>query len=595
MKEIRRILGETKPLHPILLLVLLLAIIVALLGLITPWLYRELINFLITEELSNFFVRIIPRQDNVGILIWLVVIYFLIDIISSALTQLRFYIKQLVRVKVHLLFVSKSLQKLHGFSVNYFEKYAPGWLNSRVMTGSREVFGVLSSLMISIIPLVIKFVIAVVVLFIFNKTLALVFAMVAPIYVAISIWRACIMRFWQKKIRNQFDRQHKVFVDNLFYHQLIKEFCKETYECQRLKTIQRNIASLIKAQAKWLRFTAVLRDLVRDFGYIWVYGYGGYLVLQNQLLVGDLILFVAYLNRVFGPLSEVMEIYDDIQVGLVSINRLFKIWDHQEKIVDLPEAKSLKVDHGAVEFKNVSFDYRGTKKYKGERVVFKNISFSIKPREVIALVGPSGVGKSTLVKLLLRFYDPTHGQILIDGQNIREVTQKTLRKNISVIMQDVMVFSNTINYNIGYSKNNVSEQQIVKVSKVANLYNFIMSLRKKFLTQVGQRGVKLSGGEKQRLAIARALLKDAPILIMDEATSALDSENEEKIQDSMWQLIKDRTTIIVAHRLSTIKRADRIIVLDKGRIIQQGNHQELMKQDGYYRKLFMMQGEQLKN
>lgn len=592
MKEIKRVLAETKPLHPILFVVLLLAIIVALLGLVTPWLYRELINFLVTEELSSFFVKIIPRQDGVGILIWLVAIYFLIDIISSVLAKFQFYTQQLIRTKVHLLFISKSLQKLHGFSVSYFEKHAPGWLNSRVMTGSREVFGILSSLTVSIIPLVIKFVVAVVVLFIFNETLALVFAMVAPIYVAISIWRARIMRFWQKKIRNQFDRQHRAFVDNLFYHQLIKEFCKETYEYQRLKGIQKNITGLVQIQERWLKSTAVLRDIVRDLGYIWVYGYGGYLVLQNQLLVGDLVLFIAYLNRVFGPLSDVMEIYDDIQVGLVSIERLFKIWDHQEKIVDLPEAKPLKVDQGAIEFKNVSFDYRGTKKYKGERVVFKNMSFSIKPKEVIALVGPSGVGKSTLVKLLLRFYDPTLGQILIDGQNIREVTQKSLRKNISVIMQDVMVFSNTINYNISYSRSSVAKQQVVEVSRVANLYNFIMSLRKKFLTQVGQRGVKLSGGEKQRLAIARALLKDAPILIMDEATSALDSENEEKIQDSMWQLIKDRTTIIIAHRLSTIKRADRIIVLDKGKIIQQGNHQELMKEDGYYRKLFMMQGDQ---
>jgi len=211
----------------------------------------------------------------------------------------------------------------------------------------------------------------------------------------------------------------------------------------------------------------------------------------------------------------------------------------------------------------------------------------------VALVGPSGVGKSTLIKLLMRFYDPTKGEIFIDGQDIKLVTQRSLRRQIASVMQDTIIFNNTIKYNLKYGRPKATDEMVKRSAKIANLYDFIMSLSRKFSTYVGERGVRLSGGERQRLAIARAVLKDAPILIMDEATSALDSENEKEIQDAMWELIKGRTTIVIAHRLSTVKRADRIIVFDKKGILEQGRHNELMKKSGYYKRLFTMQGELL--
>jgi ABC-type multidrug transport system fused ATPase/permease subunit len=317
------------------------------------------------------------------------------------------------------------------------------------------------------------------------------------------------------------------------------------------------------------------------------------LVLSGKLMVGDLILFISYLNRVLGPLGSVMQIYDSIQVGMVSVQRLFKLWDYPDNVTDTPDAKPIQVTDGSIEFKRVSFSYKNTKKFRGEKVVFKNLSLRIRPREVVALVGPSGVGKSTFVKLLMRFYDPTKGQVLIDGQDIKQVTQRSLRKHISAVMQDVAVFNNTIGYNIKYGRPTATNQQITDVTKVANLYNFVSSLRKRFKTMVGEKGVRLSGGERQRLAIARAILKDAKIIVMDEATSALDSENEKQIQDAMWKLIEGRTTIVVAHRLSTVKRADRIIVFDKGKILEQGTHNQLMSKSGYYRRLFTMQGDLL--
>ncbi|OGB74751.1 hypothetical protein A2810_03165 [candidate division Kazan bacterium RIFCSPHIGHO2_01_FULL_49_10] len=593
VKEIKRLLVETKPLHPVLLVILALTIISSLLSLLTPWIYREMVNFLTMQKLSSLFAHYILVQDKFAVLIWLVGIYFGIELITAAIDQMQGYLDGITGVRCNLILSKKSLHRLLAMSVGFFEKKAPGMLSALMNSGISEVYGIVRSVLVSIIPLTLNFIIAVVVLFMFSKTLAIVFAVMAPLHVIISIWRAKVMRFWQKKIRTQWEQQHRVLIDSFSHQQLVKEFSREDTEVSRLEAIQAKILSLRIAQEKWLRLTGILRRLVYIFGYMWVYGYGGYLVLTKGLLIGDLILFITYLQRVMGPLSSAMQIYDSMQVGMVSIQRLFKLWDYKDNVVDALDAKPIKITEGGIEFKKVNFSYKNTTKFKGEKVVFKNLSLRINPNEVVALVGPSGVGKSTFVKLLMRFYDPVDGQVLIDGQDIKQVTQRSLRRYISAVMQDVTVFNKTIGYNIKYGKPTATDQQISEAAKIANFYDFVVSLRKKFKTLVGEKGVRLSGGERQRLAIARAILKDAKIIVMDEATSALDSENEKKIQDAMWKLIEGRTTIIVAHRLSTVKRANRIVVFDKGRILEQGTHDELMKKSGYYRRLFTMQGERL--
>ena len=593
MKDIKRIIAEAKPLYLGLFMMSALSIILSLVGLTTPWLYRELINFLTGQPLSPFFASLITADNGVVILLWLVAISFALDLIELATEEIRYYFIQITGTQSLIHFARKTLKHLHQLSVSYFDKTSPGWIRERVFGGINEFFGILRSIIADIAPLVINLIIASVVLFIFDPTLAIVFIVIVPPYVIVSIWRARTMRFWQKKIRSQFEQSGKTFYENIGYYQLIREFSREKYELSRLDKIYDKILKLRQKQEYFLRWTGALRSVLRVLAFMWVYGYGGYLVLSGQLLVGDLVLFIAYLNRAIEPLGRVMMIYDSIQVGLVSVSRIFKLWDQTERIPDEPDAKNLKVDGGGIEFKNVSFVYKGSQKHKDEQVIFKNFNLKINPREIVALVGPSGVGKSTLVKLLLRFYDINKGQILVDGQDIKTVKQKSLRQQVSVVMQDVITFNNTIKYNLCYGRPQATDKEIVKASRVANLFTFIAGLRKKFNTKIGERGVRLSGGEKQRLAIARALLKDAPILVMDEATSALDSENEKKIQDAMWELIKGRTAIIIAHRLSTVKRADKIVVLEGGKIIEQGSHKQLMKKSGYYRRLFKMQGEML--
>ncbi len=590
MKELKRLLIEMKPMYPVLFLIAVLALICTSAIMATPWLYRELINFLTTHKLSKLFAGVIPTRDPIEVLLWLMGMYFVLQILLTVARAIELYFRGVSSTWAYLYFSVKGLKKLHTLPVEYFEKRSAGALRERIQSGASEMFGISRNIVSEVLPTLLTFVIAVVVLMRFDFGLFLGLAIAAPIYIVISVWRAKILRFWQKKFRNVMEKGGKLFMENLFHYQLIKEFSRQSYEEQRLgRTYDRGV-EISKRKERAVRAMGIVREVVADSAYIWVYGYGGYLVLKGHLSLGDLILFIAYLDKVFSPLRRVIEIYDQLQVGSVSMGRLFKIWDIKPAVDDIPNAKPLKVTNGEIKFEKVSFTYRSSKRQKGERIVFRNFNLTIHPHEMVAIVGPSGGGKSTLTKLLLRLYDPEKGRIVIDGQDISQVKQNSLRDNIGTVMQEVGAVSHTLQYNIKYGNLQASMDKVISATKVANLYQFVMSLRNKFKTRIGERGVKLSGGEKQRLAIARALLKNAPILVLDEATSALDSENEQLIQEALWKLIEGRTTVVIAHRLSTVKRADRIIVVEKGKITEQGTHRELMKKSGYYRRLFTLQG-----
>jgi ABC-type multidrug transport system fused ATPase/permease subunit len=593
VKGLKRLLVEMRPLYPALSVITMLALAGTGLSLVAPWIYREMVNFLTSHQLSRLFGEIIPTQEPMMVLIWLIAMYCGLQFLAEIASALEAYMQNVARSQSFILFSIKTLRKLHTLPVEFFDKRSPGALRERTSAGVNEMFGIARNIVVEIVPVLITFATAMVVLMRFDFKLSLGLIVAAPIYVGLSIWRAKILRFWQKKYRNSMEKSGRIIMENLFHYQLIKEFSRHDYEELRLKkTFDRGL-SVIKRQERVLRGIGVIREVVAISANLWVYGYGGYLVLEGKLSIGDLILFVAYLARVFDPLGWLTNIYDQLQVGFVSIGRLFKIWDIKPSVDDVPGAKPLKVVEGAVKFERVSFTYHSSKRQKGERTVFKNFNLNIQPHEVVAIVGPSGVGKSTLTKLLLRLYDPDKGRILIDGQDIARVTQTSLRQNVGTVMQEVAALNNTLQYNLKYGKPRASMPKIIDATKAANLYEFVMSLPNKFKTKIGERGVRLSGGEKQRLAIARALLKDAPILILDEATSALDSENEAMIQEALWKLIKGKTTVIIAHRLSTVKRANRVVVLENGKITEQGTHMALMKRSGYYRRLFTLQGAML--
>jgi ATP-binding cassette subfamily B protein len=473
---------------------------------------------------------------------------------------------------------------LHALSLRFHLERQTGGLTRDIERGTKAIGSLLSYTIYSILPTLVEIALVLGILLVRYE---MAFALITVVTLALYITFTVIVTNWRTHLRreaNEIDSAaNSKAIDSLLNYETVKYFNNEKWEADRYDVqMQRWENAQVKTQLS-LSFLNLGQALIISTGVglmMWRAAAG---VAQGQMSVGDIVLVNAFLIQLYIPLNFLGVLYREIRQALTDIERLFALKEQHLEIQDAPDARPLNALTCHVEFKNVHFSY------DGKREILHGVDFSIPAGQSLAVVGHSGSGKSTLARLFYRFYDIGSGGIEINGTDIRALTQASLRAAIGIVPQDTVLFNDTIFYNIQYGRPTASEDEVYAAAKAAQLDNFIQHLPDGYKTQVGERGLKLSGGEKQRVAIARALLKNPPILIFDEATSALDSKTEQAIQEQLEFAAKGRTTLIIAHRLSTVMKADQILVLDQGNVIERGSHRELLDANGLYAQMWALQ------
>ncbi len=481
----------------------------------------------------------------------------------------------------------KAFQHLHNLSLSFHLNRQTGGLTRAIDRGSKGIEFLLRFAAFEIVPVLVELIAVGIVLW---ATFGLAYAAVTVTTVIIYIIYTIKVTEWRIGIRRKMnladENASTKAIDSLLNFETVKYFNSEKIEADRFDNAMKSYEdSAVKARAS-LSVVNIGQGGIIAIGLFLIMGMAGEDIASEKMSIGDFVVVNTFLLQLYLPLNFLGFVYREIRQSLLDIGRMFALVDEVPDIVDKDNAYDLDVHSGKIEFKNIKFSF-------GNRVILKNLSFVVNPGHKVAIVGPTGAGKSTISKLLFRFYDPSSGIISIDNQNIKDVTQSSLRSNIGVVPQDTVLFNDTIKYNIAYSKPGASIEEINNAAKLSSIDRFIANLEVGYDTIVGERGLKLSGGEKQRVAIARALLKNPRIFIFDEATSALDSKTEKSIEKSLKKLSNKNTTLVIAHRLSTIIDADKIIVLENGIIAEQGSHKELIKKNGLYAEMWLRQQEQL--
>jgi ATP-binding cassette subfamily B protein len=479
-----------------------------------------------------------------------------------------------------------TFRHLHALSLRFHLERRTGGLSRIIERGTKGIDTILRYSLFNTIPTVLEIAfVAGVLWWNFGWAYAAVIVATVFLYVAFTYW-ATEWRINIRRVMNDADTDANTkAIDSLLNFETVKYFGNEEHEAQRF---DRSMAKYEDAAVKTWTSLAVLnagQAIVFTIGLTIVMVMSAVDVGQGRATVGDFVMINALMIQLYMPLNFIGSVYRDIKQGLIDIEAMFKLLGVPAEIADKPGAGELAVAKGEIVFDHVSFAYDAA------RPILKDLSLTVKPGQTVAIVGPSGAGKSTISRLLYRFYDVKGGTIRIDGQDISEVTQKSLRAAVGMVPQDTVLFNDTIRYNIRYGRPDATDAEVEEAAKLAQIHNFVTSLPKGYDAMVGERGLKLSGGEKQRVSIARTILKGPPILILDEATSALDTMTEQEIQQALRVVSKNRTTLVIAHRLSTVVDADEIVVLDQGRISERGRHAELLEKNGLYAAMWNRQRE----
>jgi ATP-binding cassette, subfamily B, heavy metal transporter len=545
-------------------------------NLIVPMLYKDAVNALTAKGASTTLV--LPIALIVG--------YGLVRFLAAASGELRdgLFVKVTQRAVRNV--ASSVFQHLHGLSLRFHLDRQTGGLSRAVDRGTKGIEFVLSFMLFNIVPTLLEILFVCGVLwFLYDIRFALVTFVTIGSYIVFTL----VVTEWRLKFRREQNTADGVantrMLDSLLNFETVKYFTNENHESRRYDMAMEDYERASVQNKTSLAGLNIGQALIIASGLVLVMIMAGRGVVNGSMSIGDFVLVNTYLVQLYLPLDFLGYVYREIKQSLTDMEAVFRLLKVPPEVTDAPDAKPLLVSGGEIVFENVSFGYRP------DRVILRDVSFTVPAGRTVAIVGPSGAGKSTISRLLFRFYDVTKGAVRIDRQDVRAVTQESLRAGIGIVPQDTVLFNDTIYYNIAYGRPSAGREEVERAAKLAAIHDFVVSTPQGYQTRVGERGLKLSGGEKQRVAIARTILKDPAILVFDEATSALDSKTEKEIQASLRQVSANRTTLIVAHRLSTVVHADEILVLEAGRIVERGRHAELLARGGAYAAMWSRQQE----
>jgi len=574
MKQIFQIISFTKTFWKFYLTSGIFIILVALLNLVGP-----ILSGRIVDEIVNS----LNGDKDFTPIVTLLLLVAASDISITFFSNISGHIGDILAAKLNTFLTSKFYRHVLALHIEYFDNEVSGKIINKLQRGIENITSFINDMLNNFLPFFFTAAFTIIILAFYSIEIAILLFIMFPIYILISDRSSKAWMKKQEKINEIQDNAFGRIFEAISSIRIVKSFLRSDLEFKLYKSSRNEIESIAKVQSRQWHMFDVVRNLALNVIIFAIYLYIVIRTFNGDYTLGIMTALLQLVNQARFPLFAMSYILSQIQSAQSGSKDFFEVLNEPVQINDNPNALELKNVKGHIKFKDVSFAYKNSKE------VLHQINFDLKAGEKLALVGESGEGKSTIANLLLRFYEPQEGEILIDDINIKDVTQKSLHKNVAVVLQDSILFSGTIADNIRYGKEDATMEEIIEAAQAANAHAFISNFEKGYDTEIGERGIKLSGGQKQRISIARAILKNSPILILDEATSSLDSKAEAEVQKALDKLMENRTTIIIAHRLATIRSVDQILVLKGGKIAEKGIPDELVKQNGIYAELVRLQ------
>ncbi|HSX44815.1 MAG TPA: ABC transporter ATP-binding protein [Candidatus Saccharimonadales bacterium] len=574
MKYIWRIITFTKNLWRYYIIISIFTILLAAMSQLQPLFTKGAIDQ-ITKSLQG-------GHANVTIVAIFAALIFITDIGQTIFSNISGYIGDILAIKLKQFMSVRYYEHLMSLPQAYFDQELTGTIINRMNRGIQDIGDFVQMFTNNFLQFIFSTVFTLIIVAYYSWPVALMLLALYPVFIWMTAKTSNKWQRYQKKINEDLDVGSGRFAESILQIKVVKSFIQEARELRFFNKQMRKAVDTTKPQSEYWHKQDVWRRSVLAVIFFAVFMFIFIEAARGRYTLGVMVLLIQYAMLIRIPIFSISFLVDRTQRAIANSKDYFEVMAQQPEITDAPNAEPLKITAGEVIYENITFSY-------GDNEVLKALTFAVKPDSKVALVGESGEGKTTITNLLMRLYEPSQGQILIDGQDISEVTQASLRAQIGVVFQDPALFSGSVRENIAYANPKASERDIIEAAKAANADEFISKFDKGYDTEIGERGLKLSGGQKQRIAIARALLKDAPILVLDEATSSLDSKSEAMVQEALERLMKGRTTIIIAHRLSTIQHVDQIITLQNGQVNEVGSPKELAESGGIYSQLLKLQ------